>query len=106
LAAGSAFLEGRYGKLRISYYKVDEISSQSTKVVINKNRNEGIVGTIDYLLGKITINNFQPTSVNNSFGDIMVHIKPKINIIQSKLNKMLVLDAEDPTSVIVKTVII
>jgi hypothetical protein len=106
LAAGSAVLEGRYGKLRISYYKVDEISSQSTKVVINKNRNEGIVGTIDYLLGKITINNFQPTSVNNSFGDIMIHIKPKINIIQSKLNKMLVLDAEDPTSVIVKTVII
>lgn len=106
LAAASAVLEGRYGKLRISYYKVDEISSQSTKVVINKNRNEGIVGTIDYLLGKITINNFQPTSVNNSFGDIMVHIKPKINIIQSKLNKMLVLDAEDPTSVIVKTVII
>lgn len=106
LAAATAVLEGRYGKLRISYYKVDEISSQSTKVVINKNRNEGIVGTIDYLLGKITINNFQPTSVNNSFGDIMVHIKPKINIIQSKLNKMLVLDAEDPTSVIVKTVII
>jgi hypothetical protein len=106
LAAASAVLEGRYGKLRISYYKTDEISSQSTKVIINKNKNEGIVGTIDYLLGKITINNFQPTSVNNSFGDIMVHIKPKINVIQSKLNKMLVLDVEDPTSVIVKTVVI
>jgi hypothetical protein len=106
LASASAVLEGRYGKIRISYYKTDEISSQSTKIVINKNRNEGIVGTIDYLLGKITINNFQPTSVNNSFGDIMVHIRPKINIIQSKLNKMLVLDAEDPTSITIKTVII
>ena len=106
LAAASAVLEGRYGKIRISYYKTDEISSQSTKIVINKNRNEGIVGTIDYLLGKITINNFQPTSVNNSFGDIMVHIRPKISIIQSKLNKMLVLDAEDPTSITIKTVII
>ncbi len=106
LAAASAVLEGRYGKIRISYYKTDEISSQSTKVVINKNKNEGIVGTIDYLLGKITINNFQPTSVNNSFGDIMVHIRPKINIIQSKLNKMLVLDVEDPTSITIKTVII
>ncbi len=106
LAAASAVLEGRYGKIRISYYKIDEISSQSTKVIINKNKNEGIVGTIDYLLGKITINNFQPTSVNNSFGDIMVHIKPKINIIQSKLDKMLVLDEEDPTSVIVKTIVI
>jgi hypothetical protein len=106
LASASAVLEGRYGKIRISYYKTDEISSQSTKVVINKNKNDGVVGTIDYLLGKITINNFQPTSVNNSFGDIMIHIRPKINIIQSKLNKMLVLDAEDPTSVTIKTVII
>jgi hypothetical protein len=106
LAAASAVLEGRYGKIRISYYKTDEISSQSTKVVINKNKNDGVVGTIDYLLGKIMINNFQPTSVNNSFGDIMVHIRPKISIIQSKLNKMLVLDEEDPTSVTIKTVII
>jgi len=106
LAAATAVLEGRYGKIRISYYKTDEISSQSTKVVINKNKNDGVVGTIDYLLGKIMINNFQPTSVNNSFGDIMVHIRPKISIIQSKLNKMLVLDEEDPTSVTIKTVII
>jgi hypothetical protein len=58
---------------------------------------------IDYTLGKITISNFNPTAVNNDFGDIMVHIKPKISIIQSKLNKMLVLDADDPTSVVVKT---
>jgi hypothetical protein len=36
----------------------------------------------------------------------MVHIRPKISIIQSKLNKMLVLDAEDPTSITIKTVII
>jgi len=106
LASGSAVLEGRFGKLRISYYKIDEVSSQSTKVIINKNRNNGIVGTIDYVLGRITINNFQPTSVNNSFGDIMIHIKPKISSIQSKLNKMLVLDNEDPTSITVKTVAI
>jgi hypothetical protein len=44
--------------------------------------------------------------VNNSFGDIMVHIRPGIKIIQSKLDKMLVLDADDPTSITVKTVAI
>lgn len=104
LAAATAVLEGRFGKIRISYYKTDEVSSQSTKVVINKNKNDGVVGTIDYQLGKITINNFEPTAVNNSFGDIMVHIKPKVSIIQSKLNKMLVLDNEDPTSIVVKTI--
>lgn len=103
LGAGLAVLEGRYGQIRISYFKPDEISSQSTKVILNKNKNNGVTGTIDYLLGRITITNFNPTAVNNDFGDIMVHIKPKINIIQSKLNKMLVLDADDPTSVVVKT---
>ncbi len=103
LASGLAVLEGRYGQIRISYFKPDEISSQSTKVILNKNKNNGVTGTIDYLMGKITISNFNPTAVNNDFGDIMVHIKPKISIIQSKLNKMLVLDADDPTSVVVKT---
>ena len=103
--SGLAVLEGRYGKLRISYFKADEISSQSTKVVLNANKNSGITGVIDYSLGKITITAFNPTAVNNDFGDISVHIKPKVSIIQSKLNKMLVLDSDDPTSVIVKTVI-
>jgi hypothetical protein len=106
LAAATAVLEGRYGQIRISYFKTDAISSQSTKVVINRNKNNGITGTIDYVLGKIYINDFYPTAVNNSFGDIMVHIKPKINIIQSKLNHMLVLDADDASSIAVKTVTI
>lgn len=103
--SGLAVLEGRYGKLRISYFKADEISSQSTKVVLNANKNSGIIGEIDYSLGKITITAFNPIAVNNDFGDISVHIKPKVSIIQSKLNKMLVLDSDDPTSVIVKTVL-
>jgi hypothetical protein len=106
LGAATAVLEGRYGQIRISYFKTDAISSQSTKVVINRNRNNGITGTIDYVLGKIYINDFYPTAVNNSFGDIMVHIKPKINIIQSKLNHMLVLDPEDASSITVNTVTI
>lgn len=104
LGAGTAVLEGRYGRIRISYFKTDEISSQSTKVVINKNRNGGVTGTIDYKLGKIFINDFNPKAVNNDFGNIDIHIKPKSSVIQSKLNKMLVLDDADPTSVVVKTV--
>lgn len=102
LGAGNAVIEGRYGQLRISYYKIDEISSQSTKVIINKNKNNGVVGTIDYVLGKISILNFAPTAVNNDFGNIQINMKPKSNIIQSKLNKMLVLDAQDSTSIVVK----
>jgi hypothetical protein len=104
LAAASAVLEGRFGQLRIAYYKLDEVSSQNTKVVINRNRNNGVAGTIDYVLGKITLQDFRPTDVNNNFKDIMIHFRPKINIIESKLNKMLVLDESDPTSIAVKTI--
>lgn len=106
LAAGSAVLEGRFGQIRISYYKTDEISSQSTKVIINQNLNGGVTGTIDYVLGKIYINNFYPTAVNNNFGDIMVNMRPKVSVVQSKLNKMLVIDENDPTSIVVNTVIV
>ena len=106
LGEGLAVLQGRYGQIRISYYKTDEISSQSTKVIINSSKNNGVTGTIDYKLGKIYINNFNPSAVNNDFGDIMIHIKPISNIIQSSLNKMLVLDDQDPTSIVVKTMAI
>lgn len=102
LGSGTAIIEGRYGQIRISYYKTDEISSQSTKVIINKNKNNGVVGTIDYTLGKVTIENFAPTAVNNDFGNIQINFKPKSNIIRSKLNKMLVLDEEDSASIVVK----
>jgi len=104
LAQASPVLEGRFGSIRISYYRPDEVTSEQTKVVLFSNRNSGIVGTIDYFLGKITIENFNPVSVNNDFGDITLYCKPKSNIIQSKYNKMLVLDIDDPASVVVKTV--
>ena len=106
LGEGLAVLQGRYGQIRISYYKTDEISSQSTKVIINSNKNNGVTGIIDYKLGKIYINNFNPSAVNNDFGDIMIHIIPMSNIIQSSLNKMLVLDDQDPTSIVVKAIAI
>jgi hypothetical protein len=100
LAQASPILQGRYGRIRISFFKPDEITSEQTKVVLNANSNNGVVGTIDYLLGKITIIDFNPIGVNNDFGDITVYMKPKSNIIESKFNKMLVLDAEDPSSVV------
>ena len=64
-ASANAVLEGRYGKLRIAYYKMDETSSQNIKVVLNQNKNNGDVGIIDYVLGKITLTDFAPTEVNN-----------------------------------------
>lgn len=101
IAAASAVLEGRYGYIRTSYYKIDEVTNEHTKIVLNSNS-----GTIDYFLGTLVIPSFNPLAVNNDFGDIMIMMKPKSNIIQSKLNKMLVLDETDPTSVVVKPTIV
>jgi hypothetical protein len=102
LGEGKAVLEGRYGRIRVSYYKTDEVSSQSTKIVIDQNLNDGVTGTIDYQLGKVYINNFNPTAVNNDFGDILIHFVPESSVIKSQLNKMLVLDGDDPTSIVVE----
>lgn len=103
LGTAEAILEGRYGQIRISYYKPDEVSSASTKNILNQNKNGGVAGTIDYTLGKVYIKDFAPTAVNNDFGDISIHMIPTVNVIQSKLNKMLVFDATDPTSIVIKT---
>lgn len=103
LGTAEAVLQGRFGQIRMSYYKLDSTSSSNVKTVINANRNNGVCGKIDYVLGKIYIDQFNPISVNNDFGDIMIFMRPKSNIIQSKLNKMLVLDSSDPASIIIKT---
>jgi hypothetical protein len=102
LGVGEGVLQGRYGQLRIVYFKADEVSSQNTKVVLNANRNNGVVGVIDYVMGKITITDFNPSAVNDVFGYLSLNIRPKATTIKSEKNKMLVLDADDPTAVVVQ----
>lgn len=104
LGAAEGVLQGRYGQLRIVYFKADEVTSQNTKVVLNANRNNGVAGTIDYVMGKITLTDFNPTGVNDIFGDLTLNIRPKATTIKSERNKMLVLDADDPTAVVVELV--
>lgn len=103
LGTAEAVLQGRFGQIRMSYYKLDSTSSSNVKTVINANKNNGVCGTIDYVLGRIYLDQFNPVSVNNDFGDIMIFMRPKSNIIQSRLNKMLVLDSSDPSSIVIKT---
>jgi hypothetical protein len=103
-AEAKAVLQGRYGQLRIVYYKTDDFTSQNTKVVINQNRNNGIAGTIDYLMGVVYLTDFNPTSVSELFGNISINIRPKASTIKSEKNKMLVLDESDPTSVVVEMI--
>jgi len=104
LGEAKAVLEGRYGRLKISYFKTDSVSGQSTKFILNENKNEGVAGTIDYQLGKVYLTDFNPLDVNNDFGDIQLHFVPKSSVIRSQLNKMLVIDVDDPTSVDVEVI--
>lgn len=97
--AASSVLEGRYGQLRIVYYKADSVTNQNTKFVLNANQKNGAIGEIDYFLGKVTIEKFNPKAVNNDFGDITLFFKPKTNLIQTTGNKMLVLDHNEATNI-------
>jgi len=101
LGSAEGVLEGRFGQLRIVYFKADEVTSQNTKVVLNANRNNGVAGIIDYVMGKITLLDFNPTGVNDIFGDLTLNIRPKTTTIKSERNKMLVLDVDDPTAIVV-----
>ncbi len=102
LATAEAVLEGRYGQLRIFYYKPDEVTNQNTKIILNYSKNNGVMGTIDYVLGKIYINDFNPLDISNDFKELSVNIRPKVSVISSEKNKMLVFDETDPTSIVIE----
>jgi hypothetical protein len=99
-ATAQSILENRYGQIRISYFKPDAVTNLNTKVVLNSNLNGGVVGVIDYFLGKITINNFNPTDVLNDFKELSINVRPKSTVIQSIKNNMLAFDSSDPTSIV------
>ena len=84
-------LAGRYGTLRL-YYNNDE----KVKVIYQEN-----AGTIDYINGIITLNSFNPLQVNNDFGQLTVSSKPVSTIISSTMNRIVTVDTNDPSSIIV-----
>jgi hypothetical protein len=62
------------------------------------------MGSIDYKLGIITINGFNPTDIGNDFKELTVNVRPKTTVIQSIKNKMLAFDETDPTSVVLQLI--
>ena len=83
-------LEGRNGRLKIYYY--DDVSP--VKKTINDN-----IGTIDYLTGQVTINNFQPVSVSDPFGTMVVYAIPSKKVFSSSQNRIITMDLTDPGSI-------
>jgi hypothetical protein len=91
LGAGLAILEGRYGTLR-SFYN----DTLNVKVVFNNN-----IGSVDYNLGKVILNSFNPLNVNNDLGQLTITANPTTTIISSSYNRIITVDEFDPNSIVV-----
>ena len=82
-------LQGRYGTLRSYYYNTNNV-----KTILNNN-----VGTIDYQNGIITLNNFNPYAIDNSFGQLSIITHPVSASISSTYNRIITLDKYDATAI-------
>jgi hypothetical protein len=89
-ASARVNLQGRTGKLRIYYYDTNQIK----KTITND------IGTIDYLLGVVKLNNFSPISVDDPFGTMIIKVVPRKKIFSSIRNRIVTLDVTDPASII------
>jgi len=91
LGAAVPNLEGRYGTLRTYYY-----NSQNAKTVFEAN-----IGTIDYTMGIVTLNAFNPIDIDNPLGQLTVTASPTTTIISSSYNRIITVDPFDPNAIIV-----
>lgn len=91
LGAAVVNLEGRYGTLR-TYYNSDE----NVKTVLNNS-----IGLVDYNLGVITLEDFNPYGVENELGQLTITANPTTTIISSSYNRIITVDPFDPNAIIV-----
>jgi hypothetical protein len=85
LGAAIVNLQGRYGTLR-SYYN----NTNNVKTIFNQN-----VGTVDYVSGIITLNDFGPIQVDDSLGQLAITANPTTTIISSSYNRIITIDPFD-----------
>ena len=93
LASAKVILSGQIGTLRTYYY------SNGVKTILNSN-----IGTVDYLNGIVTLYNFSPVGINNASGTLSVNIIPDTTIISSGKNKMLTIDPDESSSIVINIV--
>jgi len=84
-------LQGRFGALRTYYYNANQV-----KTILNSN-----VGTVDYINGVITLNNFNPVGIDNPLGELAITATPTTSIISSTFNGIITIDPYDPNAITV-----
>ena len=56
---------------------------------------------IDYVNGVVTLNQFNPLTVDNTFGELTLTVNPSSTIISSTYNRIITVDPYDPNAIIV-----
>ena len=88
LAAARIVLQGSVGTLR-TYYINNKI-----KTILNSN-----VGTINYMKGIITLNDFLPYDIDDPLGQLTISVSPTSNIFSSTYNRIITIDPYDPNAI-------
>ena len=84
-ASFSVNIQGRYGVLR-SYF----FDNNNIKTTLNTE-----AGTIDYLLGKIVLNQFDPVSIEDPLKIFRIVAKPETNNFESARSRIITIDDQD-----------
>jgi hypothetical protein len=87
-----AVIQGRKGILR-SYYFDDS----NVKIILNNN-----VGSIEYDIGRVTLVDFNPLSINDPEGFLRINVKPRSLNFKSDRQSLITLDEYDSTAINVK----
>lgn len=88
-ATARANLQGRTGKLRIFYFDTNQ-----TKKIAKEE-----IGTIDYKNGIVTLDSFEPISIEDPFGTLVIKASPTSKIFSSVRNRIVTLDNSDPGAI-------
>lgn len=90
-ATAKAVMQGKTGIIRSYYF--DDVGG---KKILDPN-----AGTIDYVSGTITLNNFNPTDIGDTTKILKIHAKPDTMEFASARSTIITLDNYDPSAITV-----
>jgi len=94
-AVAVAVIRGDYANLR-TYYYVNGVKNILTSYSDTSN-----AGTVDFSNGVVTLNNFNPVSLNNTDGILRVTAYSANRIVSSSYDKIITLDSNDASAITV-----
>lgn len=93
-ATFNVFVQNRYGVIR-SYY----FNNNNIKTIM-----DATAGSVDYVLGKITLNQFAPFNIPDTSKMLKITAKPATNNFESSRNRIITIDSEDVVAINITTV--